>query len=218
MSPWPSDTTQLFGWFKCIICIFLVLVALVVNMNCTLIMSNHQLYVGGHSCMQMHVKTDSPKRVVTIVMSILRPFLVISLPATLMQKYFHIRFLQFCKKKYSCLINGHFKTISCHFLANYIDVFHKTEDHMVILIYYWLKYVLCLQMHDFRGYLWSEFLIPQNKISTHVLKMLVLRLTIPRFKDFGIMHLKYEIRISPKNYNKVTGTLYSYYEIACIRH
>ena len=31
------------------------------------------------------------------------------------------------------------------------------------------------------------------------------------------MHLKYEIRICPKNYNKVTMTLYFYYEIACIR-
>ena len=32
--------------------ILLVLVALAVDMNCTLIMSNHQLNVGGHSCMQ----------------------------------------------------------------------------------------------------------------------------------------------------------------------
>jgi hypothetical protein len=31
------------------------------------------------------------------------------------------------------------------------------------------------------------------------------------------MHLKYEKRICPKNYDKVTMTLYFYYEIECIR-
>ena len=62
----------------------------------------------------------------------------------------------------------------------------------------------------------------ENKYCNHFINdfyhlMLVQRLTIPHFKDFDILHLKYEIRICPKNYNKITITLYFYYEIVCIR-
>ena len=37
------------------------------------------------------------------------------------------------KKENLWLINGHFMTISGHFFANYIKIFHKTEIQMVIL-------------------------------------------------------------------------------------
>ena len=100
------------------------------------------------------------------------------------------------------------------FFANYIDDFHKTEYQTVIfrcltcLNLYWIKsydilldkiFFLCLNMHDLRGTLWSEFLIPQNQISSHIFKLaFVQRLNIPHFEDFGMMHLKYEIRIFPK--------------------
>ena len=44
-------------------------------------------------------------------------------------------FLQFCKKNTEnlWLINGHFRTISGHFLANCMKIFHKKEVQTVIL-------------------------------------------------------------------------------------
>jgi hypothetical protein len=46
-----------------------------------------------------------------------------------------------------CLINGHLKTISGHFFANYIDVFHKTEDQTVIL-----RCLTCLNLNWIKSY------------------------------------------------------------------
>ena len=104
------------------------------------------------------------------------------------QKVSFLFFYHFVKQKAetSCLINSHFRTISGHFLANYTVVFHKTEDQTVILSCLtclnsnWIKsydklsvkvFFSCLQMPDFRGTLWFEFLIPRNKISSHIFKI-----------------------------------------------
>ena len=98
---------------------------------------------------------------------------------------FHFTILK-KKAENICLINGHFKTSSGRFLANYTAVFLKTEDQMVILRCLtclnlnWIKcydimlvkvFFLCLQMPELRGTLWSEFLIPQIKISSHIFKI-----------------------------------------------
>ena len=97
------------------------------------------------------------------------------------QKFSFLFFYHFVKQKVEnlCLLKGNFKIISGYFLANYIHVFYKTEDQMVILrsliclnlnwikaydIFYWLRYFFsCLQMHDLRGTLWSEFLYLRTK-------------------------------------------------------
>ena len=104
------------------------------------------------------------------------------------QKFSFLFFYHFVKQKSEnlCLLKGNFKIISGYFLANYIHVFYKTEDQMVILRSLtclnlnWIKaydillvkvFFSCLQMHDFKGTLWSEFFIPQNKISSHIFKI-----------------------------------------------
>ena len=58
-------------------------------------------------------------------------------------------FLPFWKKKAEniCLINGHFKTSSGRFLANYTAVFLKTEDQMVIL-----RCLTCLNLNWIKCY------------------------------------------------------------------
>ena len=84
-------------------------------------------------------------------------------------------FFQFCKKKTESLrfINGSFTTISGHFSANYIKIFHKTEVQTIILRYLvwlnlnWIKsnntilakiiIFSCLEIHYFRAVCQSEF-------------------------------------------------------------
>ena len=151
------------------------------------------------------------------------------------QRFSYLLFYHFVKQKAenSCLINGHFKTISVHFLANYIDVFHKTEDQTVILRCLTCLYLNWIKSYDIllvkvvffhackciiSGVLCEvSFWYFRTKLALIFSKKLLQRLTIPRFKDFGIMHLKYEIWICAKNYNKFTRKHYFYYEIACIR-
>ena len=45
------------------------------------------------------------------------------------------------------LINGHFRTISGHFLANYIKIFHKKEVQTVIL-----RCLVCLNLNWIKSY------------------------------------------------------------------
>ena len=83
------------------------------------------------------------------------------------QKFSFLFFYHFVKQKAEnlCLLKGNFKIISGYFLANYIHVFYKTEDQMVILRSLtclnlnWIKaydillvkvFFSCLQMHDFK--------------------------------------------------------------------
>ncbi len=56
----------------------------------------------------------------------------------------------------------------------------------------------------------------RTKLALKFSKWSVQTLDIPHFKDFFMMHLKYEIRIFPKSYIKDTITLYFYYEIRWI--
>ena len=58
-------------------------------------------------------------------------------------------FYHFVKQKAEnlCLINGHFRTISGHFLANYTAVYHKTENQVVIL-----KCLPCLNLNWSKSY------------------------------------------------------------------
>ena len=77
------------------------------------------------------------------------------------------------------LINGHFMTISGHFSASYIEIFHKTEVQTVILRCLvclnlnWIQsyniilvknsFFSCLKMHHFRAILPKCFLTPLRK-------------------------------------------------------
>ena len=70
-------------------------------------------------------------------------------------------FFNFGRKKSENLSfkNGHFSTNSCHFFANYINIFHKNEVQMVILrclvclnLNLVKKFIFsCLKRHHFRG-------------------------------------------------------------------
>ena len=103
-------------------------------------------------------------------------------------------FLFFCNfvKKYtenSWLINGHFRTIYGHFLANYIKIYHKTEIQTVILrclvcqFLNWIKsydiilvkviLFSCLIMHHFMACLPKWVLTPPKEISSHIFKMVI---------------------------------------------
>ena len=86
------------------------------------------------------------------------------------------------------LINGHFTTISGHFLANYIKIFQKTEIQTVILRCFvglnlnWIKsygitlvqisFFSCLKMHHFRASLTEWNLTPPKETSFHISKWL----------------------------------------------
>ena len=87
------------------------------------------------------------------------------------------------------LINGHFMTLSGHFSASYIEIFHKTEVQTVILRCLvclnlnWIKsyniilvkifLFSCLKMHHFRAILPKWVLTPQKETSSHIFKMAI---------------------------------------------
>ena len=98
-------------------------------------------------------------------------------------------FFNFGRKKSENLSfkNGHFSTNSCHFFANYINIFHKNEVQTVILrclvclnldlvksydVFLVIMFIfLCLKMHHFRSRITKQVLIAQKKTICHVLKM-----------------------------------------------
>ena len=98
-------------------------------------------------------------------------------------------FFQFCKKKIEnlWLINGYFTTISGHFFANYMNIFHKTEIQMVIsgclvcLNPNWIKsndiisakifFFHALKMHHFRASPQKWVWTPPKEISSLIFKM-----------------------------------------------
>ena len=81
-------------------------------------------------------------------------------------------------------------TISGHFCASYIEIFHKTEVQTVILRCLvclnlnWIQsYIIilvknsffsCLKMHHFRAILPNSILTTQKEISCHIFKMAIL--------------------------------------------
>ena len=87
------------------------------------------------------------------------------------------------KKLNSSFKNGHFSTISGHFFAIYISIFHKTEIMMVILrclvwpnlnlikIYDMLLLKIFFFMHYFGAKIPKKVLTTQKKTSCHVFKM-----------------------------------------------
>ena len=110
---------------------------------------------------------------------------------------FSIQFLfNFVRKKTESLwlINGSFTTISGHFSANYIKIFHKTEVQMVILRYLvclnlnWIKsnstilIFSCLEIHYFRAGLPKWVLTLPKEISSHWFKMALFPKNIVAFK------------------------------------
>ena len=146
------------------------------------------------------------------------------------QNFSFLVFYHFVKQKAEnlCLINGHFKTISGHFLANCLSQNWRSDSHFEVLNIskltksYDILLVKGFSLHACKcmisGVLCEvSFWYLRTKSALIFLKWLIQRLKIPHFKDFGMINLKYEIRICSKNYNKVTMTLYFYYEIACIR-
>ena len=105
-------------------------------------------------------------------------------------QFFPIQFFfNFVRKKTESLrfINGSFTTISGHFSANYIKIFHKTEVQTVILRYLvwlnlnWIKsnntilakiiIFSCLEIHYFRADLPKWVLTFSKETSSHWFKM-----------------------------------------------
>ena len=120
-------------------------------------------------------------------MAILRPFLV------------------FFGQLLSCLSqnwrsDGHFEVLMS-----------KSELYQKLwYTYYWLRYLFsCLQKHDFRGTLWNKFLIPQNRISSHIFKIACTEIYYTSFQRFW--HDAFEIwnkNLSKKLYQSHSGALF----------
>jgi hypothetical protein len=90
-----------------------------------------------------------------IQMVILRCLLCLNL--NWVKSYDIFWFFNFERKKPEnlSLKNGHFLMISGHFIANYINIFHKTEIQMVIL-----RCLLCLNLNWVKSYdiFWLKYL------------------------------------------------------------
>ena len=100
-------------------------------------------------------------------------------------------FCNFVRKKNEnlWLINGHFMTISGHFFAIYMKIFHKTEIQTAILRCLvclnpnWIKsndiisvkifIFSCLNMHHFRASLPKWVLTTPKEISSHIFNMAI---------------------------------------------
>ena len=99
--------------------------------------------------------------------------------------------MQFCKKntKNLWLINGHFRTISGHFLVNCMKIFHKKEVQTVILRWLvclnlnWIKsynlvlvkiiFLSCMTMYHFIASLPKWVFRPPKETSSHIFKMVI---------------------------------------------
>ena len=127
------------------------------------------------------------------------------------------------KKENLWLINGHFMTISGHFFANYIKIFHKTEIQTVILRCLvclnpdWIKsndiisvkifFFSCLKMHHFRASLPKWVLTTPKKISSHIFKMAIFPKFFEAFMTYIIrLNRDKEIKLFPElSINKIFG-------------
>ena len=103
----------------------------------------------------------------------------------------------------SQLIYGHFMTISNHFVAHYMKIFHKTEVQISILRWLvflnsnWIKcndgsynlFFSCL-MHNFRARMPKQVLTPKN-ISSHVFSMVI----FPKFFRALMIHIFGKIQV-----------------------
>ena len=114
-----------------------------------------------------------------------------------------IYFFNFVRKKTEnlWLMNGGFTTISGHFFANYIKIFHKTEIQTVILRCLvclnlnWIKsnntilaklfIFSCLKIHYFRASLPKWVLTPPKETSSHIFKMAL----FPKFFGAFMKHI-----------------------------
>ena len=144
-------------------------------------------------------------------------------------------FLQFCKKNPEnlWLINGHLGTISGHFLANYMKIFHKKEIQTVILRCLvglnlnWIKNCDIILVKVIFYHAWkciiswlicqSEFWHLLRKPALIFLNHYVPTPNIPDFKGLIMRNLRNDIKKLPKSCIKGTRTHSIWFEFHCIR-
>ena len=168
-------------------------------MNRTTLGVGHFKTVSGHFfdiCINSFHKTED---LMVILRGLTLFFNILIRPKTLFFAFSLL--LVFCnfvrkKKENLWLTNGHFITISGHFFANYIKIFHKTEIQTVILRCLvclnpdWIKsndiksvkifFFSCLKMSYFRASLPKWVLTIPKKISSHIFKMAI----FPKFFEY----------------------------------